>query len=720
MDDLELYTKLGWVFFPVNGKLPKIVNWPQAAQNGPGWVSAHWGHVPPRGVVENATGGRTGDLTPSHNVGVCTGKRSDVLVLDIDPRHDGEETLHELEATLGPLPETPQVITGGGGTHYYFRRPRTDTPIRNSAGKLGPGVDVRCDGGYVVAPPSIHPDTGRAYFWDVGTHPEDCELAHLPLAWLQAVMSDAATRAEPIDTVLPDGQRNDAMVSIAGTLRRRGLGTDEILACLERVNERCIPPLSDKELRKIAESVARYEPGDSVFAEHIELTDHGNALRMLRQFRDRACYVPQAKVWWQWSGNVWQPNSPGYGLRLATDTMDQFRKDIDLLADDEVTKRWRKHYTACKSTTSLKRLEELARSLEQFEVSEDRFDGDPSVLNTQSCVLYLHDWTQSEHAPDLLLTRMVGASFDETAQCPKWQEFVHWLFLGDEGMIDYIQRLVGHALLAGNPAQVFPILWGSGNNGKSTFLTVLAKLFGDYHKVIGRGTLVQPKSIDPDKPRADLVRLRGARLAVCTEYGEDPMDETMIKAMTGGDKITCRGLHKNAYHEFEPHFMPLISVNNRPVIRGTDKGIWRRAQLIPFGNEVSDAERDPKLTEKLVAEIDGILLWSLEGLHRYREIGGLVPPEKVRAAIADYQSDADDLGAFLATETLRSPGGSIERTELFAAYARCAMKNQGKRYTRQTLYADMDSRGYERKRVHGVDHIGGIEWSPSAKWRDAV
>ncbi len=117
--------------------------------------------------------------SPDYNVGIVTGTLSGIVVLDVDPRHGGDKSLRALEREHGRLPKTPKSITGGGGQHYYFAHPGGE--VRNRAG-IRPGVDLRGDGGCIVAPPSVHP-SGKRYRWVRGRAPGDVELATLP-DWL--------------------------------------------------------------------------------------------------------------------------------------------------------------------------------------------------------------------------------------------------------------------------------------------------------------------------------------------------------------------------------------------------------------------------------------------------------------------------------------------------------------------------------------------------------
>lgn len=189
---------------------------------------------------------------PDANVGVVTGQRSGFVVLDVDGPA-GARSLVDLERRRGEI-RTAQVLTGSGGRHLWFRCP--SEPVRNSAGAVGEGLDVRGEGGYVVAPPSIH-ETGNPYKWTRDLeHVADCP------SWLtEDVQRRQNGAAAPVEDVIPAGQRDATLASLAGSMRRRGMGEQEILAALRVTNEeRCKPPLPESDLVRIARSIARYAP----------------------------------------------------------------------------------------------------------------------------------------------------------------------------------------------------------------------------------------------------------------------------------------------------------------------------------------------------------------------------------------------------------------------------------------------------------------------------
>ena len=201
---------------------------------------------------------------PYANIGVVTGIKSGVLVLDIDPRNGGDESLTKLINDIGELPSTVIADTGGGGQHIYFKYPNIGIKCGNN--KLGEGIDIKSDGGYVVAPPSVHA-SGGLYQWRSGCGPEDVELAELPYSIIQMLtgsFNKLATVATDHDVVY-QGERNSFLFRRACSLRERGYKRQNIEALISELNiEKCSPVLSDDEVHKIAVSAAKYNKGNTL------------------------------------------------------------------------------------------------------------------------------------------------------------------------------------------------------------------------------------------------------------------------------------------------------------------------------------------------------------------------------------------------------------------------------------------------------------------------
>ena len=242
------------------------------------------------------------------NIGIRTGAVSGLVVLDIDPRHGGDQTLQSLEQIHGPLEHTVECLTGGGGRHLYFAHPGGKVP--NSSGRLGPGLDVRGDGGYVVAPPSIHP---RGYYqWKVS--PKDvAELAPTP-SWLLKQMCTRPNAS--MKDVINEGERNDRLFSLAGALHRQGVEGELIETILQTVNARCCrPPLPTHELGEIARSIQRYRRS----AKKMQ-----NAKNVATALVTRLSDVKPAEIHWLWPGRIplgkltLMAGDPGLGKSLVT------------------------------------------------------------------------------------------------------------------------------------------------------------------------------------------------------------------------------------------------------------------------------------------------------------------------------------------------------------------------------------------------------------------
>ena len=203
---------------------------------------------------------------PEANIGIVTGSISCIVVLDIDPAHGGDKSLASWEKQYGSLPETVEVTTGGGGRHLYFQHP--GGVVRNRAG-VAPGIDLRGDGGCVVAPPSIH-TSGKHYVWIEGRGPGSIKPAPMPVWLLQLISGNGKTAGHAVDywrqllhEGVPQGERNNTIASLAGHLLWHGVDPDvvqELLLCWNRT--RCRPPLEDNEVVRTVDSITHLHERD--------------------------------------------------------------------------------------------------------------------------------------------------------------------------------------------------------------------------------------------------------------------------------------------------------------------------------------------------------------------------------------------------------------------------------------------------------------------------
>jgi hypothetical protein len=274
------YAACGFLVLPVvpGGKQPLNPHGSRGASSDPPTIHGWWENCPDAGV------------------GIATGPESGLVVIDVDqkPDIDGEETLAALGASL---PGSWQSLTGGGGRHLYLRYPGA----RIGCSPLGPGVDVRGDGGLVVAPPTLHA-SGRRYRWDVGHHPEETALAEMP-RWLVEALETGSGPANRrritrgAESPIEEGRRNTELISLAGSMRNRGMTFEAILSALTLENKlRCVPPLELREVAQIAASAARYRPSPASSRVEVVAADALHVVALAD--------APTDRRGWLWGGRI--------------------------------------------------------------------------------------------------------------------------------------------------------------------------------------------------------------------------------------------------------------------------------------------------------------------------------------------------------------------------------------------------------------------------------
>jgi hypothetical protein len=198
---------------------------------------------------------------PDANISVVTGEISGLVVLDVDRQHDGAKSLTRLEKRHGLLPDTVEAVTGGGGRHIYFAHPGYE--VRNRAG-FAPGLDLRGDGGVIIAPPSVHP-SGKPYRWREGHGPGQIALAPLPVWILESRFGGDDRPGHSIDywrdlvrSGVKQGRRNTTIASFTGHLLWYEVDPDVVLELMLAWNRvRCSPPLDDDEVIRTVRSIER-------------------------------------------------------------------------------------------------------------------------------------------------------------------------------------------------------------------------------------------------------------------------------------------------------------------------------------------------------------------------------------------------------------------------------------------------------------------------------
>jgi putative DNA primase/helicase len=277
--------------------------------------------------------------------------------------------------------------------------------------------------------------------------------------------------------------------------------------------------------------------------------------------------------------------------------------------------------------------------------------------------------TKLDHAREYLLTKMMPVGLNPWAQCPAFMRFIERIQPSAE-MRGFIQRWFGYSMTGLTNEQKFAFFYGSGANGKSVLVDLVAKILGDYAASAKIESITGKSRRGGGEATPDLMPLIGARFVRSSEPDEGQrLQEALIKDLTGGEPILVRALNKD-FVSIYPFFKLTIQGNHKPEIHGGDDGIWRRVMLVPFDIQIPPEERDPDLGKKLFEERDGIMNWLIEGLRDYLTHGLRVPSE-VSAATDEYREDSDPMAAFLTQccGVSGRPEHSVSAKDMSSAFA---------------------------------------------------
>jgi putative DNA primase/helicase len=404
------------------------------------------------------------------------------------------------------------------------------------------------------------------------------------------------------------------------------------------------------------------------------LTELGNARRFVRDHQENVRYVPQWNKWQVWDTKRWALDESGELQRLGKFTVENIRTEASLAMfkhDREDIERWQRR---SESDSSIQAMLRLARSEPGIVVFPQQLDSNPLMMNCLNGTLDLGTSQLHEHRRDDLITKLAPVDYDPAARCPRWEEFLEEIFAADHELIVFVQKAIGYALTGNMREQAIFLLYGTGANGKTTFLETIRAMLGDYARNTNFSAFLQGQN---STARNDLARLVGARFVTASEVAEDRhLSEDVVKQITGGEPLTVRFLY-GEFFEYRPQCKIFLAVNHKPVIRGTEHGIWRRIHEIPFTQTIPDAKQDRTLGEKLRDELPGIFRWAVEGCARWRE-PGLTPPAAVVQATLRYREEMDPLGGFLEGCSVAECSAVTPAAELYARYKQQCIANAEK------------------------------------------
>jgi putative DNA primase/helicase len=460
-----------------------------------------------------------------------------------------------------------------------------------------------------------------------------------------------------------------------------------------------LPPFDDPEWDELVDEGERTSPVRLESVDDAE-ADLANARRLVREYGDRLRHVVAWKKWLCWDGTRWAYDDTGQAVRYAKQVA------------DKLPKMGGKGGTPSRTQTAagIAAMLTLASTESETALSTTALDADPYLLNVANGTLDLRTGELRRHDPGDLLTKMAGASYHPDAYAPEFAGFLQRV-QPDAAMRDFLARLFGHALLGKVVEHVLAVLYGVGANGKTTLVEAVTAVFGDYARPVDPGLLIDRGDVHPTSTAA----LFGLRLAITheTDAGRR-LAEGTVKRLTGGDKITARRMRED-FWDFDPSHSIVMHGNHKPIVRGTDEGIWRRLRFVPFPVVIPEGERDGKLPERLVLEADGILAWVVAG-HRSWCDRGLAEPEQVTEATTAFRSESDVLGLFLAERCRLDAGpyATVQSSTLFASWVSWCKRENAEPGTQTMFSRAMTDRGHDKTK----DGNGRIVWTGIDLYRD--
>ena len=616
---IKKYHEMGWALLPVHGKIPAC----------------------PHGYKD---ADKTGDILkqyPAENVGVATGLVSNVFVLDVDKKNDagGLESLADLVKKHGPLPETLSVETWSGGLHYFFKY---EKGIGCKTGFIK-GLDIRGDGGFVVAPPSVI--NGKAYRWINSPDTHDIDMAP---AWLLALLKEQKVTAPAQRGLITEGNRNAELTSRAGRMRAAGVAADEIYTTLSKFNAtRCSPPLPDKDVYTVSNSVARYEPAvDNIFLSTPH--DQEGHYQVFKALHGKNVLYTRELGWMVYHDGFWDKDlSDKYLSEWITD----------------VLRRRKQAITQGGMKFSLSKFEASRANLDSVKaICRDRllgrladFNAEPHLLNCNNGVLNLKTLELLQHSPDFLFNYKIKTNWNPDVESLPWVDFVASCvgedpadFTESISALELLQIATGYSLTGDTTAETMFYVFGPPRSGKGTFMTAIQNLMGPLSNTVNIGTLCSASK--SDSQNFELAGLSLCRYVTVAETGRDTyLDAGRIKNLTGNDPIQCAFKFKDSFR-YNPLFKIWVSSNHEVNVDAGDDAVWDRLRAFHFPNSHKD-NPDTALKRRMVEGSEAVLLWCAQGAQawfRLQEQGKAMPrTDKMRTYLKERKDEADYVMQFL-------------------------------------------------------------------------
>lgn len=416
------------------------------------------------------------------------------------------------------------------------------------------------------------------------------------------------------------------------------------------------------------------------------LTEDALALRFSELYADELRYLAAKAQWLAWDGTRWQEEK----THLAYDLVRKCCRDTAREYGNG------KPLSSVLNSKTVSGVERMARADRRHATTIEQWDADDWLLNAVGETIDLRSGIGHAPDPDDYITRIAACGIAPLGTLhPVWSAFLERV-APDPELRGFLQRFAGCCLTGDTSEQKFVFAYGVGANGKSTFVNVLAGILNELATMADVNTFI---ASNHERHPTDIAKLHSARLVVAqeTEAGRQ-WNETRIKTMTAGDKMTAQFMHHN-FFDFTPKFKLFIIGNHKPRLENVDVAMRRRFLLVPFTVQIPPEERDTGLADKLKAEWPAILRWMLEGCAEWQRIG-LAPPSIVTDATEEYFEDQDTVKQWL-EDCIEASQGFTETGRLFASWKQWTERHGLQTGNARELSDTIAGRGYIRKKGAG-------------------
>ena len=484
---------------------------------------------------------------------------------------------------------------------------------------------------------------GELWRGEIDTHDGDASRADMALIGTLVWLCGPGQQAYVRDIAQQSGLRREKWTTHRTYLQRtidaayRGRGPEDFYVWRR--------PHAGLEMTPLSAPAAGNGDGAIDLRRAVTLDDIGFARRLAAAVCDRIRFVEHWRKFINWDGRRWVQDDGAYAIRAAQDLRDQLWREYADLPHEEKKRSALKYIDDCGQAKRLQSIVSLLKSQQAIRISHEALDRHPYLLNVRNGTVDLRTGLLLAHDPTNFLTQLAAVEFDAAPTSEEWLLFVNQCMQGDSDLVRFLQVSAGLALSGDISPQVLWCHYGRGSNGKSTFLTAISKMLGDYAIAAPTNFLMMKKS---EGHPTELAMLYGKRLVTAIECeGGQRLRESFVKTLTGGDTVAARRMRED-FWMMDPTWHTHVAFNDPPTINGTDDGIRRRLRIIPWRARFEGANKDPGLKTRLESEQHraAILNWCLAGVRDFLA-NGMPETPAVDEATDEYVTEQDLLGNFL-------------------------------------------------------------------------